>query len=200
WHFQPAFLPLVLAAFIAWPSRWVDGHQLRWSVPQVLAIIAAATCLVGLAPKARWVAGGWVNGVRALLSGAPNVLIERRSPSIISEQGPARRDPALIAIAAYLARKPDAPVYYYGNASWLGPFAGVPKRDPPNDEYLFSESKALAARDWLAHNPGALVVIFRDVYDRLSGTAPPLQATIEAWQPSRAMQVIASLSSPHFRA
>jgi hypothetical protein len=109
-----------------------------------------------------------------------------------------------VALARYFAepsRRGQA-VYFYGTLWGIGPWIGVPKRDPNNDDFLYSDERGTRIGEWLDAQRVPYVVMSREAEARLfeRATANPLAEYARRVEPSLMKSVGAWTSSVHFRA
>ncbi|MCC6992524.1 MAG: hypothetical protein IT181_26205, partial [Acidobacteria bacterium] len=141
-------LPLAAAFALPLPRTIV-----RWTPAEGRAVVVGlallgATNLIGQAPLASYALRGWLAGWSAprVAAAAP---IATEAPAI----EPVRAYPhqPLVDLARYFAepaRRGQA-VYFYGTLWGIGPRIGVPKRDPNNDDFLYSDERGARVGRWL---------------------------------------------------
>jgi len=187
-------LPLPALVLTRGPRERIAGY--------VLVAVLGITHLIGNAPIAAYVAGGWVKGSRDVLGGtaraacpqgtaAPCVLGERTAPPQMGAD----------SLAAWLAGPGRGrPVLFYGALWGSGPSLGVYKRDHLNDDFIYDDDRGSRAGEWIASRDDGIVIMERAWHDRLF--APPGADTVGYEPPFRASLVKSMgewLASVHYR-
>ncbi|MCC6989092.1 MAG: hypothetical protein IT181_08855, partial [Acidobacteria bacterium] len=201
WHLCGGVLPLAAAFALPLPRTLV-----RWTPAEGRAVVVGlallgATNLIGQAPLASYALRGWVDGWSAprVAAAAP---IDTEAPAI--EPARAYPHPPLVDLARYFAdpaRRGQA-VYFYGTLWGIGPRIGVPKRDPNNDNFLYSDERGARVGRWLDAAQVPWVVMTAEAEARLFARdgANPLAEFERRVEPSLVKTFGAWTSSVHFTA
>lgn len=209
WHLDPGFLLLLVAFVWPWPRRVFAVGPWGQRLAVGLLLLAGTTYLFGLLPNGSHVARGWWRGLvdTAVAPIPPGAALDipigcclTRAPTIELERSHPR--PEILQLADYLAQpdRANAPVLFYGDLWSLGVNIGVYKTDLINDDFLYSDERGLALRQFLIDRPTALVIIRRPLYDRLYGLADPhsFPEMAERFSPTLAKQLGGWLSTIHY--
>ena len=201
WHLCGGVLPLAAAFALPLPRTIV-----RWTPAEGRAVVVGlallgATNLIGQAPLASYALRGWLAGWSAprVAAAAP---IATEAPAI--EPVRAYPHPPLVDLARYFAepgRRGQA-VYFYGTLWGIGPRIGVPKRDPNNDDFLYSDERGARVGRWLDDARVPYVVMTAEAEARLFARdgADPLAEFARRVEPSLVKTIGAWTSSVHFTA
>lgn len=176
WHLDAAFLPLAVAVLLPLPRAAFALEPGARKLARAALALVAATALIGILPIGSHVARGWLAGAVDVVTGRPAGVEDPprlRAASLALEN--THPDAASLELGAWLAEDARAarPVVFYGLAWSMGKQVGVPKSDFLNDEFIYSDERALGLRRFLEERPAALVVMHRFQYERLFGLSPP---------------------------
>jgi hypothetical protein len=201
WHLCGGVLPLAAAFALPLPRTVVRWTPAEGRAVVVGLVLLGATNLIGQAPIASYALRGWLAGWSAprVAGGAP---ISTEAPAI--EPTRAYPHPPLVDLARYLAepsRRGQA-VYFYGTLWGIGPRIGVPKRDPNNDDFLYSDERGARVGRWLDEARVPYVVMTAEAEARLFGRdgANPRAEFDRRVEPSLVKTIGAWTSSVHFTA
>ncbi|HSK18821.1 MAG TPA: hypothetical protein VK912_06755 [Longimicrobiales bacterium] len=202
WHLDAAIVPLAIA-LLAPPGRMLYfGRHARRLVLALLAI-TSMTYVFGLLPSGSMLASGWVHGAAATLASQDAVASPPRSRAPMI--GRARTDSESVgyrlAVLLSSAEWVDRPVLFYSDVWSLPRSVGVFKRDPINDDFLYSDERGLRVRAFLEERPDAVVLMSQEVHDRLYGSLPAdsFPEHTRRVKPTVAKRMAGWLSTPHYR-
>jgi len=202
WHLMWGATPLLALFVVPLPRgvfRWSPGVQ---GAAWVLIGVMGFTKLVGDAPLLAHYARGLAQGWRVELPGAarPPLDVHTELPAV--ELGRAEPDPGLVSLARHFAapERRGQTVYFYGTL-WSVPVrVGLPKRDPLNDDFIFSDARGAGVREWLVREEVPWVVIDEAAYLRLFDLpgADPLAEVNRRMTPSLMKTLGGWLSTVHY--
>lgn len=196
WHLDAAFAALIPAFLLRMPSRIIPHSPATHRLSFALICIAAVTYLAGSYPAIRSYAGAYANGARDVLTGvepADTSAYPLRGPATETERSYPRAE--LLELGAYLARPEniDLPVLYYGSNWLVSPLIGACPQDFKLDALMYSEFDR-PERDFLIANPGTIVVMSVEDYERLYEGAPVPQGD----DLDTTRKVLSWVASPHY--
>lgn len=205
WHLDAPMILLVLALCLADQNRmfqWTKGTR---GIALSLIGILTGTFLLGNLPSASYLAQGWASGLKDAVFSVPatrGAVPNTRAPIIEIERS--HPDPTHLELAEYLAtpQRASRPILFYSTTWPLGKQVGVFKEDFANDDFLYSNERGEQIRQWLEARPEALVIMYREVHDRLFEVSDPsvFPEFERQFQPSITKSLAARLSTVHFSA
>lgn len=205
WHLDAPLILLVLAFCVVDQNSMFRPTRSTKVLALSLIGIFSATFLLGNLPSASYLAQGWIGGLRDSVFSIPasgGAVPNTRAPIIEVERS--YPDPAHMQLAGYLAapQRASLPVLFYSTTWPLGKQIGVYKEDFSNDDFLYSNESGEHIRRWLEDRPEALVIMYREVYDRLFGLTDPsnFPELERQFQPSITKTLASKLSTVHFKA
>lgn len=201
WHLCTGMVPLLFSMLLPYERRLFASSALGRQGALLGIATLAATATLALVPIGRIVAEGWLRGARDTLAGRERSQAPE-TEAVALEWERTRPNPGVIELGAHLSGEGlrGRPVLFYDSMWSLGKQIGVPKRDPLNDNFVYSEELAEGQAHFLRDHPDALVVIRDSQWDRLRRPGGVSAATDfgPRFLESDLMRWINRLSSVHY--